>query len=126
MYLCKFLITRKNIKLFYIFVDMIELENYCKTCEKYGLFKKELSVTVYYTLRRDAQNFVCKRNADGKVFVALGTDILDNMEFVTREDAYILEAKSVAEMEEFIELALRRYKRIMAENRHSQLKMDFI
>lgn len=64
---------------------MIELENYCKTCEKYGLFKEENPSIVYYTLRQDAQNFVCKRNARGKVFVALGTDILNNIEFVTRE-----------------------------------------
>ena len=105
---------------------MIELENYCKTCEKYGLFKKELYSTVYYMLRQNAQNFVCRRNADGKVSVALGTDILDNMEFVTCGNEYTLEAKSVAEMEEFIELALRRYKRIMAEKRQFQLKMDFI
>ena len=105
---------------------MIELENYCETCEKYGLFKKEFSFNVYYVLRQNSQNFVCRRNEYGNVVVALGTDILDNIEFVTRGDEYILEAKSVAEMEEFIELALRRYKRIMTENRQSQLKMDFI
>lgn len=103
---------------------MIDIEKYCKICEKYGLYKQQKENTIYYKLLNKSKHFICRRNGRGFVFVALGTEI-EAGELITKGE-YILEAKSEIEMEEFIELSLKHYKRILIEYRKNQMEVDFV
>lgn len=85
----------------------IDKDTFCKTCEKYGFFKQELCGDIYYTLKRDAEHYICKRRSTGSVWITLGTKVTDDGEFTTEDDgSYIItDVKNNEDLEDFIELA---------------------
>lgn len=106
---------------------IMDIDIFCKTCEKYGFFRQDIGEDIYYTLKHDAKHYICKRNSSGEISVTLGTKITDDEEFTTDDDSYIItDIRNIEDMEDFIELALKRYKRMLSEYRANQLKQDFI
>lgn len=105
----------------------IDKDTFCKTCEKYGFFKQIVGEDIYYKLKRDAEHYICKRrSSSGTIYVTLGTELIDG-EFVTEESSYIIsDVKTIDDFEDFIELALKRYKRFLREQKCNSINSDFV
>lgn len=106
---------------------MIDKDTFCETCEKYGFFKQIIDGDIYYKLKRDAKHYICKRRAhSGTIYVALGTELIDG-EFVTEESIYIIsDLRTIEDLEDFIELALKRYKRFLRIQKCNSINSDFV
>lgn len=116
----------RKITIFKIMAE-IDKDTFCKTCEKYGFFRQDLGEDIYYTLKRDAKHYICKRRSTGTICITLGTQVTDDGEFTTDDGCYIItDVRNIEDMEDFIELALKRYKRMLSEYRANQIKQDFI
>lgn len=105
----------------------IDKDTFCKTCEKYGFFKQVLCEDIYYTLKRDAKHYICKRRSTGSIWITLGTKVTDDGEFTTDDGSYIItDVKNNEDLEDFIELALKRYKRFLRIQKCNSINSDFV